>query len=95
MNAAEITAALRAETVAKIDAAIVEVKRRTAHMPDDVREAILEQVRTALDAQLAQLEAEWAALEHLLATEQLPADEPWRPLIDLAAMAREPGETLQ
>ena len=95
MNAAEITAALRAETVAKLDAAIAEVERRTAHLPDDVREAILAQVRTALDAQLAQLEAEWAALEHLLATEQLPPDGPWRPAIDLAATPREPGETLQ
>ena len=95
MTPAEITARLRAETVAKIDAAIAEVERRTAHMPEEIREAIIEQLRTALDAQFARLEAEWAVAAYLRASGQLPADEPWRPAIALAATPREPGETLQ
>ena len=95
MNAAEITAALRAETVAKLDAAIADAELHLAHLPDDVREAILAQVRTALDAQLAQLECQWAAFDHLLATGRLPAEGRWRPLIALATTLREPGEPLQ
>ena len=95
MTPAEITARLRAETVAKIDAAIVEVERRTAHLPEEVRAAIIEQLRTALDAQLARLEREWAAFEQLLTTGQPPQLGRWRPLIALAATPREPGEPLQ
>jgi len=95
MTPAEITAALRAETVAKIDAAIVEVARRTAHLPEETRAAVLDQLRTALDAQLARLECQWAAFDRLLASRQLPADEPWRSLINLGTTRREPGETLQ
>ena len=95
MNAVEITAQLRAETVAKFDAAIAEVERQTAHLPEETRAAIIEQLRTALDAQLARLEAEWTAFEHLRATGRLPAEGRWRPLIALATTLREPGEPLQ
>ena len=91
MTPADLTAKLRAEARAKFDAAIAEVERRTAHLPEEIREAIIEQLRTSLDAQLARLEREWAAFEHLRATGQLPAEGRWRPLITRAT-GRLPAE---
>jgi len=89
----EIVACIRAEAQAKCRAALADAGRLIAHLPPDERAVLLADMRAALDAQLATLDREWAAVEHLEASGQLPADQgAWREAIAFAAAPREPKD---